>query len=84
MGAPEFAEVGGGAAVKRKFLGLTLRLWIEYLAATVIGNLIYFYSLEPHLPESLQHTSRLLDLGSLVDFVVCVAVYGLIWVGGRL
>jgi hypothetical protein len=72
------------AAVDKKFLGLSVRRWLEYLAATVIGNVIYFYSLEPHLPASLQHNTRLLDLGSLVDFAVCVAVYGLIWVGGRL
>jgi hypothetical protein len=74
----------GGESVNRKFLGLTVRRWLEYLAATVIGNLIYFFSLEPHLPEYLQHNTRTLDLGSLVDFLVCVAVYGLIWVGGRL
>jgi hypothetical protein len=71
-------------AVNKKFLGLTVRRWLEYLAATIIGNLIYFYSLEPHLPASLQHSGRGLDLGSLVDFLVCVAMYGLIWVGGRL
>jgi hypothetical protein len=74
----------GGESVNRKFLGLTVRRWLEYLAATVIGNLIYFFSLEPHLPEYFQHNTRTLDLGSLVDFLVCVAVYGLIWVGGRL
>jgi hypothetical protein len=77
-------RASGEESVNKKFLGLTVRTWLEYLAATVIGNVIYFYSLEPHLPESLQHNSRGLDLGSLVDFLVCVGVYGLIWLGGRL
>jgi hypothetical protein len=70
--------------MNRKFLGLTVRTWLEYLAATVLGNLIYFYSLEPHLPESLRHNNKTLDMGSLIDFGVCVAVYGLIRIGGSL
>jgi hypothetical protein len=71
--------------MERKFLGLTVRRWLEYLAATVIGNLVYFYSLEPHLPASLQHNARGgLDVGSLVDFAVCVAVFGLIRLGSSL
>ena len=73
-----------GGMVGEKFLGLTVRRWLEYLGATVLGNLIYFYSLEPHLPGYLQHNNKTLDLGSLVDFVVCVAVYGLIRIGGSL
>ncbi len=67
-----------------KYLGMTGRRWLEYLAATVLGNLIYFYSLEPFLPASLQHNSRFLDLGSLIDFLVCIGVYLLIRLGGRL
>jgi hypothetical protein len=67
-----------------KYLGMTRRRWLEYLAATVLGNLIYFYSLGPFLPPSLQHTSHYLDMGSLVDFLTCVAVYLLIRLGGSL
>jgi hypothetical protein len=70
--------------MERKFLGLTVRRWLEYLAATVLGNLIYYFSLEPHLPASLQHSGRGIDMGSLVDFAVCVGVFGLIRLGSSL
>jgi hypothetical protein len=71
--------------MERKFLGLTVRRWLEYLAATVLGNLIYYFSLEPHLPAYLQHNpARGLDWGSLIDFLVCVAVFGLIRLGSSL
>jgi hypothetical protein len=59
----------------RKFLGLTVRTWLEYLAATVLGNLIYFYSLEPHLPDYLRHNNKTLDMGSLIDFIVCSGLW---------
>ena len=65
----------------KKFLGLTRRRWLEYLAATVLGNLIYYFSLEPHLPPELRHNTRYLDMGSLIDFLVCVGVYLLLRLG---
>ncbi|MGH9684043.1 MAG: hypothetical protein ACRD4S_10600 [Candidatus Acidiferrales bacterium] len=68
----------------RQFLGVTLRRWIEYLAAILIGNAIYYFSLVPHLPTLLKHQGFQIDLGVAVDFTVCVAVYGLIWIGSRL
>jgi hypothetical protein len=70
--------------LERKFVGLTVRRWLEYLAATVLGNLIYYFSLEPHLPAQLQHSGRGIDMDSLVDFVVCIGVYGLIRLGSSL
>lgn len=64
--------------------GMDLRRWVEYSAAAILGNLIYYFSLAPHLPEFLRHTGFRVDLGTLVDFLVCVAVYGLIRLGARL
>ncbi len=68
----------------RQFLGVTPRRWLEYLAAILLGNAIYFFSLVPHLPEALRHQRSQFDWGMLVDFAVCVAVYGLIRLGSRL
>ncbi len=76
--------MAAAGAMAEKYLGMTRRRWLEYLVATVLGNLIYFYSLEPYLPQRLQHSSHYLDMGSLVDFLVCVGVYLLIRLGGRL
>lgn len=68
----------------RKFLGTPLRRWLEYLIAILIGNAIYYFSLVPHLPDSLRHQGFHTDLGMLVDFVICVAVYGLMRVAASL
>jgi hypothetical protein len=68
----------------RNFLGTPLRRWIEYLAAILLGNAIYYFSLVPHLPPVLRHQGFLLDWGSLVDFIVCLGVYGLIRVGSKM
>lgn len=64
-----------------KFLGVSLRRWIEYLVAILVGNAIYYFSLVPHLPQVLRHQGFLLDWGSLTDFAVCLAVYGLLRLG---
>lgn len=49
------------------------------LAAVVLGNVIYFLIM-PHLPPAAQHrTYHLLpDLGLLIDFWICLVIYGLI------
>ena len=65
-------------------LGVTPRRWLEYLIAILVGNVIYYFSLVPHLPSLLRHQGFQMDLGVVVDFAVCVAVYGLIRLGGRL
>ena len=65
----------------QKFLGASPRRWLEYLAAILLGNAIYYLSLLPHLPDVLQHQGFQADLGLLIDFVVCVGVYGLIQLG---
>lgn len=66
-----------------RFLGTELRRWLEYLAAILIGNAIYFLSLSAHLPADLRHQSYKVDLGMALDFVICAAVYGLIRLGER-
>lgn len=71
-------------AKQKKILGATPRRWLEYLVAILFGNGIYYFSLFPHLPESLQHQGFQMDLGVAVDFLVCVGVYGLIRLGSSL
>jgi hypothetical protein len=68
----------------RPFLGVTPRRWLEYFIAIILGNAIYYFSLTPHLPGLLRHQGFAMDWGSLLDFFVCVGVYGLIRVGSRL
>jgi len=65
----------------RKFLGATPRRWLEYVVAVLIGNAIYYFSLVPHLPAVLRHQGFAVDAGMLMDFLVCVGVYGLIRLG---
>lgn len=79
-------EPGAREAIlmERKFLGVTFRRWIEYTVAILLGNAIYYLSLVPHLPQALRHQGFLLDWGSLTDFVVCLAVYGLLRFGAKL
>jgi len=67
----------------RQVLGVPLRRWLESLIAILIGNAIYFFSLEPHLPSVFRHKMFQTDLGVAVDFGVCVVVYGLIQLGKR-
>jgi hypothetical protein len=55
-----------------------LKRLLKQLAAIVAGNLIYFFLLMPQLPTAGRHSPDRLDLGLLIDFWVCVAVYGLI------
>jgi len=76
---------GAHAAARKmaQFLGTSLRRWIEYLAAILIGNGIYFLSLSAHLPGDLRHQAYRIDLGMALDFAICVAVYGLIRLGER-
>jgi hypothetical protein len=63
------------------FLGTTLRRWLEYLIAILLGNAIYYFSLQPHLPPIWRHPGAKIDLGLFLDFLVCVGVYGLIRLG---
>ena len=44
--------------------------WGESLAAVVAGNLVYFL-VAPLLPAQLQHELFRMDLGLIVDFLLC-------------
>jgi hypothetical protein len=65
----------------RRFLGVTPRRWLEYLIAILLGQVIYYFSLAPHLPDALRHHGSDIDLGMGIDFLVSVGVYGLIRLG---
>jgi len=59
---------------------LTRAKWIRYLVAILLGNALYF-ALSPHLPPAAQHHSSAIDLGTVVDFWICLAIYGLLELG---
>ncbi|MGH9450787.1 MAG: hypothetical protein ACRD11_09605 [Terriglobia bacterium] len=52
------------------------RRWIKYLAAVVVGNLLYL-RLSSLLPPGARH-HRLVDWGTFVDLWFCLFVYGVI------
>lgn len=45
------------------------------LAAVLLGNLIYFALLMPVLPPVARHGYNRLDLGLVIDFIICSALY---------
>ena len=51
--------------------------WLKYLVAILVGNGVYF-ALNPYLPEPAKHHPFKFDLGTLVDFWLCLVVYGLL------
>lgn len=55
-----------------------LRRTLKQFVAVLLGNLVYFFLLLPHLPSAGQHRPDRIDLGLLVDFWLCVVFYGLI------
>ncbi len=63
------SETSGGVS--------TTRRWAEYLLAVLGGNVIYL-AIEPQLPIPLRHRMFQIDLGLALDFLICVALYGLI------
>lgn len=52
------------------------------MAAVLLGNAVYFL-LMPHLPPGARHAPNRLDLGLVVDFWICLVVYGIIDLGLR-
>ena len=51
---------------------------LKQLAAVVLGSLLYFFVLMPHLPPAARHEPYRLDLGLLIDAWICLVLYGLI------
>ncbi len=48
--------------------------WRRSLLAVLLGNLIYFASID-YLPEWARHQPSTIDVGLAVDFWICVLVY---------
>jgi hypothetical protein len=55
----------------------TARRWAEYLVAVLAGNIAYLF-VEPQLPDFMRHRMFRIDLGLAIDFLMCVAIYGLL------
>ena len=55
----------------------TSRRWAEYLVAVLAGNVAYLF-VEPQLPAAMRHRMFRVDLGLGIDFLMCVAIYGLV------
>ncbi|MGC2111283.1 MAG: hypothetical protein WA655_17345 [Candidatus Korobacteraceae bacterium] len=55
-----------------------LRRLVKQTIAVIVGNLLYFFVLMPHLPAAGRHRPDQLDLGLIVDFWLCVVLYGAI------
>jgi len=54
--------------------------WTQYLIAVLLGNAIY-YILFPRLPLAARHHAFRVDLGTVIDFWLCLLVYGLTELG---
>jgi len=71
-------------ALTRRHRGFPMRptyaRFLKYLVAILLGNALYF-TLLPYLPPAARHHSRLVDLGTVVDFWFCLLVYGLLQLG---
>ncbi len=52
-----------------------MRRFGQALLAVLIGNIIYFLLLVPRLPTGARHVPFHLDLGLMIDFAICAAVY---------
>jgi hypothetical protein len=50
--------------------------FVQSFIAVVVGNVVYFL-LMPYLPAAARHTQKY-DLGVVVDFWICLVVFGLI------
>ena len=53
------------------------RRWAEYLVAVLVGNIVYLF-IEPELPSAMRHRMFRIDLGLAINFLICVAAYGLV------
>ena len=49
----------------------------QSLMAVVVGNAIYFL-LMPRMPQRAQHATFKFDFGLVVDFWICLVIYGLL------
>jgi ADP-heptose:LPS heptosyltransferase len=61
-------------AVENKSKNKTMQNFLDALLAVLAGNAIY-YLLMPHLPRAVRHRLFQEDLGLLVDFAICTAIF---------
>jgi hypothetical protein len=54
------------------------RNFLQSLIAVISGNAIYFLLLVPYLPPVARHRMSKIDLGLLLDFWICLVIYGLL------
>jgi hypothetical protein len=54
-----------------------IRRYWKMLVAVLGGNFIYFVLLYHRLPPAARHRRNQIDLGLLIDFWICLALYGL-------
>jgi ABC-type uncharacterized transport system permease subunit len=52
--------------------------FLKSLVAVVVGNAIYFLLIMPLLPAAGRHGIARIDLGLVIDFWVCLVVFGVI------
>jgi ABC-type uncharacterized transport system permease subunit len=57
---------------------VVLAKFLKSLVAVVLGNAIYFLVIMPLLPAAGRHGVARIDLGLVIDFWVCLVVFGLI------
>ncbi len=58
-----------------------LRRLLKQFLAIVVGNVLYFFVLMPHLPSAGRHRPFKIDPGLLVDAWICLVLYGLVeWI----
>ena len=57
---------------------------LKQAAAVILGCLLYFFGLMPHLPLAAQHQPFRLDWGLLVIVWICLVIYGGIELAVRL
>jgi hypothetical protein len=58
------------------------RNFLESLVAVLTGNAVYFL-LMPRLPEQVRHDPQHLDLGLLLDFCICLVIWGCVRILGK-
>ena len=56
---------------------MTINLLKSFIAV-VLGNVLYFFVLMPHLPPLAQHRRDRIDFGLIVDFWICVVIWGVV------
>lgn len=56
-----------------------LRRYWKTLVAVLGGNFLYYVVLYPYLPRGARHQLYQLDWSLVVDFWICLAIYGLLY-----